>query len=122
MGFRHPNPRLVKVHRNYSVEEIARLLALHKNTVRNVRRQGLAAIDDRRPTLIVGQELTRFLQDRRRKSKQVCGPGQSPQRAVRKMETTVLDDYLTENEFIDQAKARGMRMTRRTLRKWRQKR
>src|SRR5262249_54210488 len=37
--------------------------------------QGLAAIDDRRPTLILGQELSRFLQDRRRKSKQVCGPG-----------------------------------------------
>jgi hypothetical protein len=25
MGVRHPNPRLVKVHRNYSVEEVARL-------------------------------------------------------------------------------------------------
>jgi hypothetical protein len=25
MGYRHPNPRLVKVHHNYSVEEIARL-------------------------------------------------------------------------------------------------
>ena len=34
MGYRHPNPRLVKGHRNYSVEEIARLFALHKNTVR----------------------------------------------------------------------------------------
>jgi hypothetical protein len=39
-----------------------------------------------------------------------------------KVESTVLDDYLTENEFIEQAKARGMKMTRRTLRKWRQKR
>jgi hypothetical protein len=38
------------------------------------------------------------------------------------MGTTLLDDYLTENEFIEQAKARGMKMTRRTLRKWRQKR
>lgn len=32
MGYRHPNPRLVKVHRNYSVEEIARLFGIHKNT------------------------------------------------------------------------------------------
>jgi len=75
MGYRHPNPRLVKVHRNYSVEEIARLFGLHKNTVRNWLRQGLAAIDDQRPTLILGRELSRFLQDRRQKAKQVCGPG-----------------------------------------------
>jgi len=34
MGYRHPNPRLVKVHRNYLVEEIARLFRVHKNTVR----------------------------------------------------------------------------------------
>src|ERR1700720_2105458 len=75
MGYRHPNPRLVKGHRDYSVEEIARLFALHKNTVRNWLRQGLAAIDARRPTLILGRELSRFLQDRRQKAKQVCGPG-----------------------------------------------
>jgi Helix-turn-helix domain len=75
MGYRHPNPRLVKGHRNYSVEEIARLFALHKNTVRNWLRQGLAVIDDRRPTLILGRELSRFLQDRRQKAKQACGPG-----------------------------------------------
>jgi hypothetical protein len=49
MGVRHPNPRLVKVHRNYSVEEVARLFSLHKNTVRNWLKLGLPAIDDRRP-------------------------------------------------------------------------
>jgi hypothetical protein len=31
---RYPNYRLVKIHRNYTVEEIARLLKVHKNTVR----------------------------------------------------------------------------------------
>jgi len=75
MGSKNPNPRLVKVHRNYSVEEIARLFGLHKNTVRNWLRQGLTPIDDRRPLLILGQELSRFLQARRQKAKQVCGPG-----------------------------------------------
>jgi Helix-turn-helix domain len=59
MGVRHPNPRLVKVHRNYSVEEVARLFGLHKNTVRNWLKLGLAAIDDRRPMLILGRELLR---------------------------------------------------------------
>jgi Helix-turn-helix domain len=75
MGVRHPNPRLVKVHRNYSVEEVARLFGLHKNTVRSWFKRGLAAIDDRRPMLILGRELSRFLQERRRKAKQTCGPG-----------------------------------------------
>jgi hypothetical protein len=75
MGKRRLNPRLAKVHRNYSVEQIARLFGLHKNTVRNWLKEGLTAIDDRRPTLILGRELLRFLLDRRQKAKQVCGPG-----------------------------------------------
>jgi hypothetical protein len=75
VGNRLPNPRLVKLHRNYTVEEIARRFGIHKNTVRNWLKQGLAAIDNRRPTLILGSELSRFLNDRRRRTKQVCGPG-----------------------------------------------
>ena len=38
---RHPNYRLVKIHRNYTVEEIACLLSVHKNTVRNWFKTGL---------------------------------------------------------------------------------
>jgi Homeodomain-like domain len=49
MGSRHPNPRLVKIHRNYSVEDIARLFGIHKNTVRNWLKQGL------RPSTIDGR-------------------------------------------------------------------
>jgi predicted transcriptional regulator len=75
VGNRLPNPRLVKLHRNYSVEEIARLFGLHKNTVRHWLKQGLATIDDRRPRLILGSSLSRFLQERRLKGKQPCGPG-----------------------------------------------
>ena len=75
MGYRHPNPRLVKIHRNYSVEEISRLFSIHKNTVRSWLKQGLTAIDDQRPTLVLGRELFWFLQDRRQKAKQSCGPG-----------------------------------------------
>jgi hypothetical protein len=75
MGPRHPNHRLVKVHRNYSVEQIARLFSVHKNTVRAWLRLGLQTIDDRRPALVLGRELSRFLQSRRQARKQSCGPG-----------------------------------------------
>ena len=75
MGSRCPNPRLAKIHRNYSVEDISRLFGVHKNTVRNWLKEGLTAIDDRRPTLVLGSELSRFLRERRQKTKQTCGPG-----------------------------------------------
>jgi hypothetical protein len=75
MGYRHPNPRIAKIHRNYSVEEISRLFGVHKHTVRNWLRQGLKPIDNQRPTLVRGEELCRFLSDRRARAKQTCGPG-----------------------------------------------
>jgi hypothetical protein len=75
MGQRHPNPRLAKIHRNYSVEDVSRLFTIHKNTIRNWLKQGLQAIDDQRPILILGVELVRFLTQRRNNAKQKCGPG-----------------------------------------------
>src|SRR4051794_7951879 len=75
MGSRHPNPRLAKIHRSYSVEEMARLFNVHKNTIRSWLKYGLEAIDGQRPTVARGEELRRFLADRRARAKQVCGPG-----------------------------------------------
>jgi hypothetical protein len=57
MGKRHPNPRLVKLHRSYAVEQIARLFDVHKNTVRAWVKQGLQPIDGQRPALFHGPVL-----------------------------------------------------------------
>jgi len=73
MTRRKANPRLVKTHRSYTVEEAARKLGVHKNTVRHWLKEGLQTIDDRRPLLIHGQTLKRFLEDRRRRGKRRCG-------------------------------------------------
>jgi hypothetical protein len=73
---RHPNHRLVKSHRSYSVEEIARLFAMHKNTVRLWIKAGLGAIDDKRPIVILGHELISFLRLRRAKNKRPCAWGE----------------------------------------------
>lgn len=76
MGKRHSNHRLVKTHRSYTVEEIAGLFAIHKNTVRTWLKNGLAAIDNNRPTLIHGNDLAEFLKSRRTRNKQTCKPGE----------------------------------------------
>lgn len=73
---RRPNPRLVKIHRSYAVEEIARVLGVHKNTVRTWVKSGLTTIDRRRPTLVHGLALATFLSERRRRGKQTCRPGE----------------------------------------------
>jgi len=72
---RHPNPRLVRIHRSYTVEEVARILRKHKNTVRAWIKKGLQPIDGRRPTLVHGLELVKFLRSRRMMGKQPCPPG-----------------------------------------------
>ena len=76
MSKRHPNPRLVKIHRSYTVDEIAQLFSAHKNTVRNWIKQGLPTSDAKRPTLILGRDLSAYLQARRIKNKQTCKPGE----------------------------------------------
>ena len=76
MGKRHPNPRLAKIHRNYTVEEIARLFGVHRNTVREWIKRGLPTSDDQRPTLVLGRDLVAFLKARRAKNKRSCLPGE----------------------------------------------
>ena len=76
MGIRHPNPRLVKIHRNYTVDEITHLLDVHKNTVREWIKRGLPTVNYQRPKLILGRNLSAFLQARRVKNKQPCKPGE----------------------------------------------
>lgn len=73
---RLPSPRSVKIHLSYTVEEVARLLGVHKNTVREWLRRGLPALTDQRPTLILGRELAPYLEKRRKANKRPCKPGQ----------------------------------------------
>jgi excisionase family DNA binding protein len=76
MAVRHHNYRRVKIHRNYTVEEIASLFGVHRNTVRAWVKIGMRTSDDRRPTLIRGTDLSDFLHARRAKNKQPCNPGE----------------------------------------------
>jgi DNA-binding XRE family transcriptional regulator len=66
------NPNLVKIHRNYTVEEAAKLLGVHKNTIRTWIKDGLSICDERRPTLILGFVLRTYLQTKRESRKRKC--------------------------------------------------
>ncbi|MBC2776732.1 helix-turn-helix domain-containing protein [Parasphingopyxis marina] len=69
------NPRLPKVHRAYAVDEAARLLGVHKNTIWTWVKSGLPTIDKSRPALMLGSDLREWLSQRRKAAKQPCPPG-----------------------------------------------
>jgi hypothetical protein len=67
------NPsELVNIHRSYVAEQIACLFGVHKNTVGEWIKTGLPTSDNRRPMLV----LANFLNDRRKKNKPPCQPGE----------------------------------------------
>ena len=76
MAKRHHNPGLVKIHRNYTVAEIATVFGIHRNTVHRWIKHGLPVIDSERPKLVLGRELAAFLKARKTKNRQPCKPGQ----------------------------------------------
>lgn len=89
---KHHNPNLAKIHRNYTVDEVAHLFAVHKNTVRMWIKDGLATVDNKRPILIRGSSLRDYLQTKRASAKRKCLPYEiyclrcrSPQRPAENM-------------------------------------
>jgi hypothetical protein len=84
------------------VEEVARLLAIHKNTVRQWMKLGLETVDNKRPVLILGRELAGFLRRRRVTSKRPCQPGQMYCVCCRapKFPAAGMVDYVPLNEKV----------------------
>ena len=71
---RKVNPRLVKLHRTYTTEELAQCFGIHPNTVRNWRVSGLDPIDGQRPFLFRGSCVRDFLEKKRARVRCRCGP------------------------------------------------
>jgi hypothetical protein len=65
----------VKLNLSYSVDELARCLDVHKNTVRHWQAKGLEPIDKSRPVLFHGPTVRTFLTSRNSGRKQPCPPG-----------------------------------------------
>ena len=75
-GKRRFDPRRAKIHRSYSIEEVARLYGVHKQTVRNWMKAGLPHLSERRPHLILGYELRKYHADRRQNARRPCQDGE----------------------------------------------
>lgn len=71
MDKRTSKRRSIKNHRNYNVEEAAIAAAVSKVAVRRWLKQGLPALYDQKPTLILGADLNAFL-SRRKSDRAKC--------------------------------------------------
>lgn len=61
---RRPNYRAIRIHRPYTVDELARATGACKATVRRWVKQGLPATIDCKPALITGEDAVAFLKGR----------------------------------------------------------
>lgn len=75
MSRKRADPRMVKVHRSYSVSEAAATLKVHPNTVRSWPAKGLEPIDRGKPMLFSGLMLRAFLVREREGRKRPCPSG-----------------------------------------------
>lgn len=75
MARRRPSGRSVRRHRSYTVDEAARATGACRGTVRRWLKNGLPAIIDQRPALILGEDLIEFLEQRKR-DRQKCQPNE----------------------------------------------
>lgn len=75
MTARRVNPYRVKLHRVYSVHELADCLEVHTNTIRHWQAAGMTAIDGNRPTCFDGKTARAFLLMRKARRKRPCRPG-----------------------------------------------
>jgi hypothetical protein len=70
------NTRMITSKKSYSINEIAALLSIHPITVNHWFKKGLKKIDDKRPSLVFGQDLIDFLDVKKQKSKHPCEDNQ----------------------------------------------
>ena len=71
------SPSRIKGRRTYISKELAEVFRIHIRTIQRWRKDGLAALDEKaRPFLFSGEEIIRFLKEKRKKRKQNLKPGE----------------------------------------------
>ncbi len=95
---RRYNSRRVKIHRSYTVPEVARLLNVHKNTVLRWVSLGLPLIERKRPFVTHGSDLRAFRKNQSPR-KQPCRAGEiyCVRCRERKRPAGAMADYIPHN-------------------------
>ena len=90
----------IRIHQSYEVPELANLLMCTQQTVRAWIKGGLQVLSARRPILILGFELRKYLKDRDAKAKRPTALGEFYCMRCRKPEKPygMLVDYIPINE------------------------
>lgn len=69
------NHNLIKARRTYTFKELAEVFRLHTRTIQSWRKEGLKVLDmATKPFLILGEEIIRFLKEKRLKRKHPLKP------------------------------------------------
>jgi hypothetical protein len=70
------NPRLAKLSRPYTVEELSTLFEVNKQTVARWIKDGMKVSVIKRPMLILGADVRSYLEQKQNLRKRPCSPGQ----------------------------------------------
>lgn len=73
---KRPNPRSIRTARTYTIEEAAQALGVSVGTIRGWVKAGLPIMASKRPFLILGDALRRFVEQRRATLKVTLKPDQ----------------------------------------------
>lgn len=73
---KRPNPRSIRAARTYTIEEAAEALGVSTGTIRGWVKTGLPIMASKRPFLILGDAMRRFVEQRRATSKVTLQPDQ----------------------------------------------
>lgn len=97
------NYNLIKSRRTYTFEELSAVLRIHIRTIQSWRKEGLNVLDEAtRPFWILGEEIIRFLKDKRQKRKRPLNPGQFYCTTCRKPQYSLPDKFsiITTNKRL----------------------
>ena len=100
---RRASGKAIKKDRNYTVEELARVVGVCRGTVRRWQKTGLPYLTDRRPALILGSDAIAFLDEHKQKP-QTCALHQAFCFSCRAPRDPAFDEV----EIIATTSAKGM--------------